>query len=301
MSAPRVSVVIPAYNAAGFIENTLGTVAAQTFKDFEVIAIDDGSKDDTANIVERFLKSNGLKGRCVRQPNKKIAGARNAGVREASAEFISFLDHDDAWFPEKLSLVMAEFDKRPEIDLVCHNEELVRGGTVVGVSKNGPAVPRMYERLLFQGNCLSPSAVTVKKTKLTEVGGFRENPEFNTVEDYDIWLRLAQVSRFYFLDKALGRWQFIDGGASNKVIYHHANLETMLRDHFSKLPADGAWLALKKRRRLAWVWRAAARALMAQGDFKAAGPYARRSFAGYPLDWKNAVTIVEWAARGLAS
>lgn len=297
MSVPRVSIVIPAYNAADFIEKTLATVAAQTFKGFEVIVVDDGSKDATQEVVERYLKANNLAGRCIRQENKMIAGARNTGWKAASADLVSFLDHDDLWFPEKLAAVLAAWDKNSDVDLICHNEELVKDGQIVGITRNGPLVPGMYERLLFQGNCLSPSAVTVKKSKLSEINGFREGPQFNTVEDYDLWMRLAQVCRFYFLDQVLGQYQMVEGGASNKVVYHHTNLENLLRDHFSRLPSNGSLSALRQKKRLAWAWRAAARALMAQGDSKTAGPYAWKALSGYPLDWKNGATAALWAAK----
>jgi glycosyltransferase involved in cell wall biosynthesis len=299
MSPPRVSVVIPAYNAAAFIARTLETVTAQTFKDLEVIVVDDGSQDATHEIAEKFISARGLKGRSIRQANKMIAGARNTGWRAAKAELISFLDHDDLWLPRKLEVVMGEFDKHPEADLVCHNEELVKDGRVVGVTKNGPLVPHMYERLLFVGNCLSPSAVTVRKAKLEQVGGFREDACFNTVEDYDLWLRLSQVGRFHFLETVLGQYQMVERGASNKIAYHHANLEALLRDHFSRLPKNGALSLLKRQKRLAWSWRVAARALLTQGDASAAGPYAWRALKGYPLDWKNAAAVVLWAAKSL--
>ena len=294
--SPRVSIVVPAYNAEAFIERTLGTVAAQTFQDFEVIVVDDGSKDATFEVAQKFIAAKGLKGRAIKQQNKMIAGARNTGWRAAQGQLISFLDHDDLWFPDKLAVVMAEFDKHPGTDLVCHNEELVKDGKVVGVTQNGPLVPRMYERLLFTGNCLSPSAVTVRKKKLEEVGGFREDAVFNTVEDYDLWMRLSRVCAFRFIETVLGQYQMVERGASNKVVYHHTNLEHLLRDHFARFPEDNAG-TLRQKRRLAWAWRTAARLLMAQGDAKTAGPYAWRALSGFPLDWKNAATVAIWCAK----
>lgn len=297
MSSPRVSIVIPAWNAAAFIERTLATVAAQTFEDFELVVVDDGSSDATKEIVDRFMTKNGLRGRCIRQENKKIAGARNTGIRAAEAGLISFLDHDDLWFPEKLAKVLAEFDAHPEADLVCHQENVVKDGAFLRVTRNGPWVPDMYEQLLFEGNGLSPSAVTVKKTKLIEAGLFRENPEFNTVEDYDLWMRLARVCRMRFLDEVLGEYQLVERGASNKIVYHNTNLEHLLRDHFKNVPGAGA----RKRRRLGVMCRSAARLLMAQGDLATAGSYARRAVAESPWDWKNPATMALWALKRLGA
>lgn len=290
---PRVSVVIPAWNAEAFIEKTLSTIANQTFTDFEVIVVDDGSSDKTTEIVERFLKANGLSGRCIRQENKKIAGARNTGINAASSELISFLDHDDLWFPNKLEKVMAEFSLYPEADLICHQENVVKDNVFLHTTKNGPWVEKMYESLLFDGNALSPSAVTVKKAKLVEAGLFRENPEFNTVEDYDLWMRLAKICRMRFLDEILGEYQLVERGASNKIVYHNTNLEHLLQDHFKNVPGDEG----RKHKRLGVMCRSAARLLMAQGDFKTAGVYARRAVAESPWDWKNGATLALWALK----
>lgn len=296
---PRVSIVVPAWNATAFIKKTLSTVASQTFRDFELIVVDDGSSDATKDVVDLFLKDNGLRGRCIRQENKKIAGARNTGIRAAGADLIAFLDHDDLWFPEKLARIVSEFDAHPEADLVCHQENVVSGGAFVRVTRNGPWAPNMYEKLLFDGNALSPSAVTVKKAKLFEAGLFREDPEFNTVEDYDLWMRLARIGRMRFLDEVLGEYQLVEGGASNRIVYHNTNLENLLRDHFNGFPSPDARTRARMRRRLGVMCRSAARLLMAQGDLSAAGIYARRAAAECPWDWKNAAVLGLWALKRL--
>jgi teichuronic acid biosynthesis glycosyltransferase TuaG len=299
VSHPRITVVVPAWNAARFIERTLLTVTAQTFTDYEIVVIDDGSSDDTKTVVDKFMAAHSVRGRCIRQENKKIAGARNTGIRAAEADWISFLDHDDLWFPNKLERVAAELDAHPEADLVCHHENVIKDGKLVRVSRNGPWVENMYERLLFDGNALSPSAVTVKKAKLHEAGLFREDPAFNTVEDYDLWMRLAQVSRMRFLDEVLGEYQLVEWGASNKIVYHNENLEKLLRDHFARFPSPGAATRARMRRRLGVMCRSAARGLMAQGDLANAGRYARRALAECPWDWKNAATAALWALKAV--
>ncbi|HVE12811.1 MAG TPA: glycosyltransferase [Elusimicrobiota bacterium] len=296
--APRISIVIPAYNAAPFIEKTLETVAAQTFRDFELLVVDDGSKDGTHEVVERFLRDRSLAGACLRQENKKIAAARNHGNRASSGELVAFLDHDDLWLPSKLATCVAALDARPEIGLVCHAEEILSEGRVVRVARYGPWVEGMYERLLFKGNALSPSAVVVRRAHLQEVGGFRENPEFNTVEDYDLWMRLARVCRFQFLDEVLGRYVLVPAAASNRVVYHHDNAETLLRDHFRALYGDapGPLARLRMRRRLSAVYRSALGALMSKRESPdLQGRYARRMLGAFPLDAKNLVRAAQWA------
>lgn len=276
---PLVSIVIPAYNAATFIEKTLDSVRAQAYASYEVLVVDDGSRDDTHGVVEAYLKRHKMPGRCIKQANKKIAGARNTGIHASAGDFISFLDHDDLWFPEKLSAVMAEFGRHPEADVICHNENIIKDGAVVRTTQNGPAAADMYESLLFKGNRLSPSAVTVRKSLLLAVGGFREDEEFNTVEDYDLWMRLAKAGRIHFMEAVLGQYLLVAGGASNRIVYHNTNLEHLLRDHFASYPKQDPLTRLRMRKRLAAVCRGAARGLLAQGDVLGALRYAPKAAA----------------------
>jgi glycosyltransferase involved in cell wall biosynthesis len=297
VSEPAVSVVIPAYNAQAFIAETLKTVAAQTHRDFETIVVDDGSQDETHAVSERFLRENGLRGRCIRQENKKIAGARNTGVREARSRFIAFLDHDDAWHPEKLEAVMREFALHPKADLVCHNENVTENGRLLKVKRYGPWVADMYGKLLFKGNDLSPSCVTVKREAILAVGGFRENPDFNTVEDYDLWMRLSRVCRFHFLDRVLGEYHFEERGASRRIAYHHSNLEHLLRDHFCGLYGGRPGLLdrVRMRRRLAAVQRSALGLLMSHSESpELQRQYALRMLRTFPFDPKNAAKALLW-------
>lgn len=298
---PLVSVVIPAYNAAAFIEQTLETVAAQTFRDFEVVLVDDGSKDDTAAVAERFLKAKGLAGQAIKQENKKIAGARNTGWRAARGEWIAFLDHDDAWFPQKLRRTVEQIKAHPEAELFCHNENVVEKGKLLRVCRNGPDwTSDIYERLLFAGNALSPSCVTVKREALERVGGFREDERFNTVEDYDLWMRLSRACRFFFWPEVLGEYHFEERGASRRIVYHHGNLEHLLRDHFQTLYGDKPTLSqrLRMRRRLAAVYRSALGLLMTYGEApEEQARYAKAMLAEFPLDPKNAVKGALWALK----
>ncbi|MFH1723772.1 MAG: glycosyltransferase family A protein [Elusimicrobiota bacterium] len=299
---PKVSVVIPAYNAASFIDKTLGTVAAQSYRDLEVVVVDDGSADDTKAVVDRWLEREKIPGRCIRQANKGIAGARNAGWRAARAEYVSFLDHDDAWHPEKLAASMAELEAHPESHLVCHDENVYENGKLTRVHRNGPWREGMYERLLFEGNALSPSCVTVRKAKLEEVGGFRENKEFNTVEDYDIWMRLAKACRMRFIARVLGDYNYDERGACRRIIYHHTNLEHLLRDHFKSLYGDApGWTArLRMRRRLAAAYRSALGQLYTYDEEpQAQREYLARMLRAFPFDPKNIARALLWALRRL--
>lgn len=298
--AASVSVVIPAYNAAEFIAGTLERVAAQTFRDLEVVIVDDGSRDATAETAEKALKALGLQGRVHRQSNKKIAAARNAGIAQSSAPLVAFLDADDIWLPRKLELCLEVFRREPATDLVCHDENIVRDGTLVSVRRYGHPLDDLYGRFLFDGNAVSTSATVVRRAKLDEVGGFREDLAFDTVEDYDLWMRLAKTSRFFFLHEILGEYRLHLGSASARAVYHHENLRSLLLDHFAALPA-ATRDAGRERRRLATVDRSCAKTLLDQGDAAAAGPYARRALSAAPLQWKNPAVAALWALKRLGA
>ena len=300
---PRVSVVIPAYAAEGFITATLDSVAAQTYRDFEIVVVDDGSPDETKRVVDAWLGKTGVPGVCVRRPNGRIAAARNTGLEHAKGELIALLDHDDFWTPDKLALTVAEFDAHPGTVLVGHDLEVVREGRVLRVERKGPAAENMYDRLLFCANAVSPTAATFRRDRALAVGGFREDPKFNTVEDYDFWMRLAQAGPFRFIPRALGSYTVIPGSASSKVEYHHSNLESLLRDHFaSRLgPNPGFLDRLRVRRRLSFVYRSAAGALLAPGSDRALRrSYARRMLASWPLSIRNLGRAIQSLAADCA-
>lgn len=301
MTAPLVSVVIPAWNAERFIEKTLDSVKAQTFTDYEVVVTDDGSSDNTKAVVDAWLARNRVAGQCIRQENKKIAGARNTAMRAATGHFIALLDHDDLWYPEKLARVLPEFDRHPEVVLVCHRINATRDGRQLPALKKGPVVPSMYERLLFNGNALAPSAVVFRRHDALDIGGFREDPRLNTVEDYDFWMRLSRVGLFHGVDEFLAEYVVVENSASSRIEYHYSNMESLLRLHFADYyPNASALTRLRMRRRLSMVYRTAAGALLAtrqQPDKQA--EYVRRMMAEYPLDWKNLARALQWAMQRL--
>ena len=126
-----VSVVIPAYNAARFIERALHSVRTQTFQGHETVVVDDGSIDGTSDVVQAYFMRHGISGRLLRQENRGMAAARNTGMRAANGAYVALLDSDDLWYPEKLAAVMAEFDRHPAADLICHDENIIRDGKIV--------------------------------------------------------------------------------------------------------------------------------------------------------------------------
>jgi len=294
---PLISVVIPAYNAEKFISKTLDSVFAQTYKNYELIVVDDGSGDNTAEVVEKYIAMHGLRGQCIRQQNKKIAGARNTGIRAASGSWIALLDHDDIWFPEKLDEVIKALNLHSDVDVICHNEIITQRGSIERTSKNGPSSKNMYESLLFRGNCLSPSATMFKKEMALKCEGFSENPNYNTVEDYDFWLRISCIAKFYFLDKVLGEYVLVETAASRNIIYHHRNMEIMLSSHLEKYLSGmyGRRKQFMARKRLAVVYRSCLSQLMSCGEnSEVQKDIAKKMMLTFPYDWKNIFRFSQW-------
>lgn len=191
-----LSVVIPVYNRREKIAPTLDSVLNQTRAPFEILVVDDGSTDDTAQWIEANYPE---KVRVIRQQNGGVARARNRGWREAKGDWIAFLDHDDVFHPEKLQ-TLAPF-LSGETDVVVSRWREVRDGQV---ERESPVVhPRKTMDWLFGWNnpLVSASVPLVRRAALERVGGF--DPRCAPADDWDLWLRLARASGFSFCDAVL--------------------------------------------------------------------------------------------------
>lgn len=193
-----VSVIIPTYNSAHLIETALQSVVAQTYTDFEILVVDDGSTDDTKAVVEKF------RGPCryLYQQHAGPSVARNAGIRHSSGEMIAFLDADDAWRQDKLAVQVARFTQDPQIGLLESGYYLC-DAELKPLRYHPPARLRgsAFEDLLASYNAPNNSTVMVKRQFLEQAGGF--DPSFSVLEDYDLWLRIAEHTVFDYSDEAL--------------------------------------------------------------------------------------------------
>ena len=240
-----ISIIIPTYNSSRFLGYSLTSILKQTYKDWEIIVVDDASQDDTNLIVEKFIEENNLNNRlnyCRHEKNRGVSAAKNTGIKAAKGELISFLDADDIWYPYKLERVINIFSKFPEIDLVCHNEFLSVNGAVkqkLDYSKKAARVnlrdnEQVYKKL-FLVNFLSTSAVTVKKRCL-ERELFDET--LIVAEDYDLWLRLSRRCKFYFHDEYLGEYRkIIDNSCSLS-----SDIKRMYKDAIKVLNKNRKWI-----------------------------------------------------------
>jgi glycosyltransferase involved in cell wall biosynthesis len=196
---PRVSVIIPTFDRARLVREAIGSVLAQTYQDCEIIVADDGSTDQTAEVVSRF----GAAVTYLPLPHRGLpAATRNGGLRIACGEFIAFLDSDDLFLPHKLALQVVFLEAHPEAGMVYSNGRFFRDDPdkPTGHVQDGLPTPsgRIFADLL-RGNMLAPPVVLIRRACLDRVGLFDEQPDFRVGEDFDLWLRIAAEFRVLYV------------------------------------------------------------------------------------------------------
>lgn len=186
---PQVSVIMPSYNTAHLIAASLDSVLHQTFSDFEIIVVNDGSPD--TKDLEIVLKPYQSRIVYVQQENKRAAGARNTAIAEARGEFLAFLDSDDTWLPDHLALQMQLFKEDPALDLVYSNCLLVGDPRHPDefMSRCPSQGPATFLTLVVEQCQIPISTVVARKTALARAGFFDEN--LARCDDYDMWVRAA--------------------------------------------------------------------------------------------------------------
>jgi glycosyltransferase involved in cell wall biosynthesis len=196
--------VIPAYNAAPWISETLDSVLAQTFDDFEVIVVDDGSTDETPEIVSRYQDSV----RYLRKGNGGSASARNAGIRAAQSAYIAFVDADDLWMPQKLELQMDLLSKDTDLAWVYSDALVVEeksNNVLYRVGKHVSLHAGDILRPLLLHDFISSPTPIIRREVFDVVGYFDES--LLRSEDWDMWLRIAAEFRASFVDQPLAKYR----------------------------------------------------------------------------------------------
>jgi glycosyltransferase involved in cell wall biosynthesis len=283
---PRVSVIIPAFNAEAFLARALHSVEAQTYGDYEVVLIDDGSTDGTAEIARSFKSV-----RYFHQSNQHQAVARNRGLKEAEGELIAFLDADDEWLPEKLERQLALMEGN-ESRISYTDTYYAKDGKRVRYSKLAPPYegqilkPLVEEWLEF---CfITMNTVVADKRLLEEVGGFDEAAPFSSFEDYGLWLRVAlSETRFDYLDEPLAvyyRGHESDSSDSVVMLERYVQALTYFSSHYV-FPSEARD---RLRRTLEQANVALGAKLLKHGRLREAAPYLRH---GHPRDLAQKLSL----------
>ena len=225
----KVSVVIPTYNRINLLERAVNSVIRQTKNAFEIIVVDDGSDDNSSEMVKQKFGSVIL----VRQENCGVSAARNRGIEISKGDWIALLDSDDEWKPNKLEKQINALNKDPDY-FFCHtNETWIRNGVRVNQGKRH----KKYGGYIFD-KCLdicriSPSSALFKKSILEHVGLF--DNELHVCEDYDLWLRITREHKILFIDEPLiikygGHSDQLSKNIDGIEIYRIRSLEKLLRN-----------------------------------------------------------------------
>jgi len=239
---PLVSVIMPCYNGEKFIAEAIESVLNQTYQNWELIIIDDGSTDNSKKIIKQYRIADKRIQYIQHKKNKGIPFARNTGIKVSNGEFITLLDQDDKWLPNKLDLQLNKFyTSKPKTGLVFGNINTTDSyGNTICKSKNikinfAKINQRDLIRHLFL-NCFIPSiTVMFKRECIKEVGGFDESILWGG-DDYDLWLRLANKFKFAYINKVLGirRLHRNNYSATEKMVRGQIQLieEIVKRNHF---------------------------------------------------------------------
>ena len=209
-----VSVVIPAYNAASFVRESIRSAEAQIYPMREIIVVDDGSTDGTSAEVEGFGSA---RVRLIRKPNGGSASARNLGIRAATGDLIAFLDADDLWLPDKTGRQVARMQETGASLVYCGKSWVDDQGRPI--SNRDPQVnyPEgdLFLELIRANYISSASCVLAARQSLEEAGGFNESAEFRNGQDYELWLRMARLHRMAAVPQELVLYRRHGGNVTN--------------------------------------------------------------------------------------
>jgi glycosyltransferase involved in cell wall biosynthesis len=228
-SALPISIIIPAYNAAQFIAQTLDAVLAQTFTAFEVIVVNDGSTDQTPAIVESYVQRDD-RVQLVNQLNQGVSAARQQGQTQAKGEFIAFLDADDLWLPQNLAVHLRHFAGNPRLGISFGQVEFMQhDGSLTGSYSKSRLHQIEPAHLFYENLLITPSNAVIRRSVFEQVGGF--DCELSGTEDQEFFLRTRCFGwQVEGVEEVLVRYRLTSGGISSQ---------------FESMEAD--WLRLREK------------------------------------------------------
>jgi glycosyltransferase involved in cell wall biosynthesis len=281
-SSPAVSVVIAAYNGARWIAETLDSVLAQTFRNFEVVVVDDGSSDETPSVVAGY----GSRVRCLRRENGGQPSARNFGIRAARGLYIAFVDADDLWLPEKLQLQMELLSKHPDLAWV-YSDAIVFDG------ENGKELYKISDVAhLYEGDILRPLLIldfipsptpVIRRDVFATVGYFDESPDLRIGEDWNMWLRIAAKYQVRFVNRPLAKYRAHSESMFESTDFQYAFRSTwkMIENAVARDPQK---LSDLRERALAVMCVRTAGGMLKRGERQGARAMITRAMKLYPYD-----------------
>jgi glycosyltransferase involved in cell wall biosynthesis len=292
----KVSVVIPAYNSIAYLPETVESVLKQTFTDFEVLIIDDGSSDQT---VEWASQITDPRVKLMKQKNQGSSGARNTGIAHAQGEYVALLDADDIWEPTKLEKQVLRLEGNPAVGLVdtwavLANEQGKPTGKVFG----SPTEDDVWQRLVeFKTVCCCGSTSLIRRCCFETVGVFNQNLHF--LEDLDMFIRIAAHYSFAVVKEPLIRYRQHPNNKSNNSQEVLEAFRTIIEKAFESAPFELLYLRGRGYGRinlhLAWT-------SINNSDYKAASQLHQQAIAHYSqlrYSWDSirlsiAIALLRW-------
>ena len=235
-SQPTVSVVIPAYNRAGSLADAVTSVSNQTYRDFEIIVVDDGSTDDTRAVVECLTDD---RIRYVRHDvNKGANAARNTGIKLARGRYIAFQDSDDSWHPQKLQQQTSACESSGAKTCFCAFNRHI-GAACTKIPKSSYNIPTGLNDLqqhVLRGSFISCQTLMIDRELVLSVGGFDES--LPRLQDWELCLRLSQAAPIYFLDEVLVEVHLSADSISSDLTKYLQSAEQILGRHRTLFDSD---------------------------------------------------------------
>lgn len=230
-----VSVIVPVYNRATLVGQAFDSILAQTYGNLEIIAINDGSTDNSLSVLKEYEQRWPAKFHIIDQPNQGQVAARNNGVQAARGKFIAFLDSDDRWLPKKLEWQLPKFTS--DVGLVYCAVEFIDGeGEVVGTEQLDNSLQgNIYSQLLIK-NRMTGGTVVVRKNVLEDVGLF--DPEFKAAENWDLWIRICKKYYAALVDKPLVQYRVHPDNMSKDFELMLAAKKNIMDKHCDRQSSD---------------------------------------------------------------
>ena len=272
----KVSIIIPTFNRRDYITIALDSVLAQTYKDYEIIIIDDGSSDDTKEVLKPYQD----KIHYFYHDNKGIPATRNRGVREAHGDYIALLDSDDYWLPEKLERQMDCFKKNPHYGMVATRcSSITQDGRFR--EKNRPGKSGWILNDLFKANFIRTSSAMIKKECFEKVGFFDES--LPMYEEVDLWLRIAKHYPIGFINTPLTVYIDNPQGVSTNSLAGRLLRQKVLEKNYLKecIPLD------LYRKRVSSNYYSIGKHYLHQGAKSEGKKYFKQSINLHPLNLKS--------------
>lgn len=306
---PHASIIVPAFNAAATLSDTLTSLSSQTYRDFEIVVVDDGSIDETAAIARRHAVED-PRIRLVQQINRGLAGARNTGIAQSLGAVVGFCDADDLWLPEKLATHVAHLAGAPDVGISYSGSNMIDdNGQPIGHAQR-PRLRNVTSAHVFKRNPIGNGSAPVIRRAALQALAWRPAVEtqrdwvfdetFRQSEDIECWLRLC-VSTDWTIEGVPGlltEYRVNGNGLSANTTAQLASWERMVE----KLrPFDPAFFDAHTPAAKAYQFRYLARRAISSGDSTTANTYLKRAFgsSAAPLREEPLRTVTTWVAAKL--